>query len=70
MFDGAPDLQLIHRGSVHGFSAKAFHANCDAKGSTLTLVKSTNYQRVFGGFTDIDWEAGDPEDDESQNKNS
>jgi len=31
-------------------------------------VKSANYKRVFGGFTDIDWAAGDADDEESQNK--
>jgi len=27
---------------------------CDDEGPTLTIIKS-NYEKIFGGFTDISW---------------
>ena len=31
-----------------------FHAKCDKKFKTLTIVKSTN-GNIFGGYTSADW---------------
>jgi hypothetical protein len=45
---------LCWRGSYHGSSARAFHAGCDNKGRTVTIVKSSKGQ-IFGGYTKIPW---------------
>ena len=46
---------LIYKATLNGSRAEDFHAKCDMKGATLTIVKS-EMGRVFGGFTDISWE--------------
>ena len=33
-------LELIYRGSDHGFTASSFHNHCDGKSNTLTLILS------------------------------
>lgn len=43
---------LLYRGSIHGFQAANFHAKCDGKTNTLTIVKST-YGNIFGGYTSV-----------------
>lgn len=48
------ELKLLYRASVNGFGAKNFHQCCDNKGPTIIIIKS-NHNRIFGGFTDIDW---------------
>ena len=50
------EIELIYRGSYHGFKAADFHNNCDDKGTTLTIIKS-EHQKIFGGFTDIPWKS-------------
>ena len=45
--------RLCYQASVHGWSAKDFHTNCDNKGPTVTLVKVGEYS--FGGYTDQNW---------------
>ena len=49
-------LKLIYRGSVSNFSAQEFHKKCDKIKPTITLVKSNKNDKIFGGFTDLDWE--------------
>ena len=45
---------LIYRASRDGFHASAFHAKCDGKAKTVTIIKTkTNY--VFGGYTSAAW---------------
>ena len=44
---------LLFRASRDGFTAQAFHAKCDNKGPTVTIVKSGN--NIFGGFTENPW---------------
>ena len=34
------EIELIYRGSDHGFKAADFHNNCDYKGTTLIIIKS------------------------------
>ena len=53
-FEKETKLELIYRGSRDGFGADVFHAKCDRKLKTLTIVKSTN-GNIFGGFTSVDW---------------
>ena len=44
---------LIYRASRDGWESINFHAYCDNKGPTVTVVKSENY--IFGGFTEQSW---------------
>jgi hypothetical protein len=44
-------LSLLYRGSRDGFRGADFHAKCDDKGATVTIVKSTE-GRIFGGYSD------------------
>jgi hypothetical protein len=50
------DMTLIYKGSTDGYEAKDFHGKCDKQGETITIVKSG--ERVFGGYTDINWDSG------------
>ena len=45
--------KLCWRASDQYFNASEFHAACDNKGPTVTLVKVGN--NVFGGYTDKSW---------------
>jgi hypothetical protein len=47
-------LSLLYRGSRDGFGAADFHAKCDEKGATVTIVKSTE-GCIFGGCSDMSW---------------
>jgi hypothetical protein len=51
-------LSLLYRGSRDGFGAADFHAKCDDKGATVTIVKSTEGY-IFGGYSDQSWEGKD-----------
>ena len=46
---------LIYRGSSDGFGARDFHAKCDDKSSTLTILKSSEF--IFGAYTNMAWES-------------
>ena len=52
-------MKLLFRGSEDGFTAEKFHKLCDAKGPTLTVIKSErNYEGkdfIFGGYTSLSW---------------
>lgn len=49
--------KLLYRGSRDGFSASAFHQKCNSYPHTLTIVKSTNYDEIFGGYADVKWDS-------------
>jgi hypothetical protein len=49
-------VNLLYRGSVHGKAASTFHAQCDNKGPTITLVRCTG-GFIFGGFTPEPWQS-------------
>lgn len=49
--------KLLYRGTRDGFLNKDFHSNCDGKGETISLVK-TSTGRVCGGYTNIPWQGG------------
>ena len=65
--------ELLYRGSRDGFEAETFHFLCDNQGPTLTLIERVfdangdgdideddeKHSRIFGGFTDIAWQATD-----------
>jgi len=48
-------FELLMRGTRDGFTSHAFHEKCDIKGPTLIVIKSSEHQRIFGGYTNIDW---------------
>ena len=47
----------LYCGSKDGFRAAQFHAMCDGKGPTLTVI-TTTAGHVFGGYTDQSWHSG------------
>ena len=49
--------QLCFRASENSYSASAFHAACNNKGPTVTLVRVGD--KAFGGYTDKSWD-GNP----------
>jgi len=50
--------KLLYRASKDGFVSTQFHAQCDNKGTTVTVVQST-LNHVFGGYTTLAWGTGD-----------
>ncbi len=44
----------MYRATRDGFEASAFHAKCDGKGNTVTIIK-TDGNYVFGGYTAAKW---------------
>ena len=42
-----------YRAIDDGWSAAAFHANCDYRGASVTLVEVNGY--IFGGYLDQSW---------------
>ena len=46
--------ELIYRASRDGFDAASFHAKCDYKPGTLTIIRTTN-GCIFGGYTAVEW---------------
>ena len=50
-------LSLLYRASRDGRTNAAFHARCDGKGPTLTVLRSAN-GCVFGGFAAVGWASG------------
>lgn len=44
----------MYRASEHGFKTSDFHAKCDNKRETLTIIESSN-GNIFGGYTDVCW---------------
>ena len=55
--DGKKTWELCFRASEHQYSAYAFHAYCDHRGPTVTLVRVG--KDVFGGYADKSWEGDD-----------
>jgi len=53
--NGTVKFKLIYRGSRDGFTSDVFHKKCDAFKPTLTIVQSSIKDKIFGGFTDLDW---------------
>ena len=44
------NLNLIYRGSVHGYKSSDFHTKCDNIVDTLVVIKS-EHGKIFGGKT-------------------
>lgn len=52
-------FSLLYRGSRQGLSAAMFHAYCDGKARTLTLIQGQSKDEpvcVFGGYASAPWE--------------
>lgn len=47
---------LLYRGSRDGMTPAAFHAACDRKGPTLTLIRADS-GFTFGGYTSTPWDS-------------
>lgn len=47
----------LYQGSRDGMTPRAFHAACDGKGPTLTLVRS-EHGHCFGGYAGVPWDSG------------
>jgi hypothetical protein len=47
-------LSLLYRGSRDGLHTEKFHAKCDGRGATLTVVRSKK-GNVFGGYASLPW---------------
>jgi hypothetical protein len=45
--------KLLYRASRDGWQGTDFHAKCDNKGETITVVKSNN--NIFGGYLKASW---------------
>jgi len=45
---------LIYSGSRDGLDAATFHAKCDGKSKTISIIQATTSD-VFGGYSDIAW---------------
>ncbi len=55
-FERRIQSQLLYRASSDGFTPQAFHATCDKKGPTLTLIRSDK-GKLFGGYTGLNWDS-------------
>jgi len=53
---GSLNYALLYRASREGWTASNFHACCDFKGPTMTVVKCED--NIFGGYTEESWESG------------
>jgi len=51
------NFELLYRSSRDGLSAKDFHSSCDNKGSTITIIKTTD-GRIIGGYSSTSWNSG------------
>jgi hypothetical protein len=52
-FTNSESGTLLYRATRDGFTANAFHANCDGKAKTITIISTNNH--VFGGYTSAAW---------------
>jgi len=48
-------LTLLYRGSRDGYNPNSFHAKCNFKGSTFTIVKAAGRPNLFGGYVSSPW---------------
>ena len=49
-------LNLLYRGSEHGFTSNAFHQTCDGHPKVLILIKSIS-GNIFGGYSSKGWDS-------------
>lgn len=53
---GDKKFNLLYKAEKDGFAGATFHAKCDGKGATVTIVTSSEGW-VFGGYTPLSWNA-------------
>jgi hypothetical protein len=54
--DGTVKFKLLYRGTRDGFSSDAFQKKVKSIKPTLTLIKSADFNKIFGGYVeDQDW---------------
>jgi len=53
--EGRQRWDLIYKGKTHGMDGYTFHSRCDTAGPTLTVIRSSGTQYLFGGFTEQSW---------------
>lgn len=46
---------LLYKASDHGWSSQEFHSRCDARGATITIVRTAKGAE-FGGYASVPWE--------------
>merc|ERR1712183_6889 len=63
--DGA--FEILYRSSRDGFSSAAFHAKCDGRGATLTIIETAG-GRVVGGYSNAPWKSPEIPQYESANR--
>ena len=49
-------MELLSRGSRDGWKASDVNSNCDNKGATITVIRSSD-GFIFGGFSDKSWKS-------------
>jgi hypothetical protein len=61
--EDATGLELLYRGSDHGWDPRNFHSRCDGKGRTVSIFESA-VGYLAAGYTSLPWasEGGDKED--------
>ena len=52
------ESELIYRATRDGFGSVQFHAKCDDKAKTVSIIKN-NLNYVFGGYTSEKWTSND-----------
>ncbi|KAL3780352.1 hypothetical protein HJC23_008124 [Cyclotella cryptica] len=52
--DSDGDFNLIYRGSSDGMTPQEFHAKCNDKGPTITIIETTE-GHVVGGSSNVSW---------------
>ena len=58
-------ITRLYKASTDGFAAAKFHALCDNKGATLSLIKTTA-GHTFGGYTTISWDTSEAYKNDTQ----
>jgi hypothetical protein len=52
------EFRLIFRGSINGFTGKAFREICENQPRTVTIVKVMGSSEILGGYNPIEWKSG------------
>ncbi len=52
------EFELLLRGSLDGFTSKAFHSLCDYKPKTVTFIKVKGTEEILGGYNPLTWKSG------------
>lgn len=56
-FNSNHSFKLCYRASQDGFGSNEFHLKCDGISNTLTILKASKSEFIFGGFTSAIWES-------------